>query len=72
MKKIWIRTQDGTELILCDYFRVRCHTSSLKCDIVTKDCITLGTYENEVRALEVLDMIMLNAGNTKFLCMPKK
>ena len=55
MNKIWIRTQDRAELMLCDYFRVLCYAGSLKCDIVTKNCLTLGTYQNEARALEVLD-----------------
>lgn len=54
--KIWIRTQDRTELILCDDFRMNFYTNS-RCDIVAYDNTILGIYQSEARALEVFDMI---------------
>lgn len=58
--KIWIRTQKKDELLLCNYLRVcQCRGSS-RCDIITKECTTLGTYKDKTRALEVLDMIEQN------------
>lgn len=54
---IWIRTQKKDELLLCNYLRVCQYRGSSRCDIITKECTTLGTYQDEARALEVLDMI---------------
>lgn len=73
MNKIWIRTQDRTELLLCDYLRVRYYRDiSSRCDIVTNDCLTLGTYQNEARALEVLDEIMKSIDVSPCYNMPEK
>lgn len=57
--KIWIRTLWKDKLFLCDNFWIFEYQNK-KCDIVTLICderITLGTYKDKARALEVLDMI---------------
>lgn len=71
---IWIRTQKKDELLLCNYLRMCQYSGSSRYDIVTKDCVVLGTYRDETRALEVLDMIEKHMFDSILIpfCMPEE
>lgn len=75
MNKIWVRTQDGDKLILCDDFLKYLDTYIMAILNVNKNQIfqTLGVYSTKERVLEVLNEIeeAMNSGETNVYHMPK-
>lgn len=78
--KIWIRTQNRENLLLCDNFEVACVGVNKKYVIRTfsdstydnSGTIILGIYKDKTRALEVLDEIMKSIDVSPCYNMPEK
>lgn len=52
---MWIRSQDKTKLMNCEYFTV--DNANVVIGMVSDNYKSLGTYSTEEKALKVLDMI---------------
>lgn len=56
---MWIRCQDLYTLIKCERLSVRLCVSKKHC-VIGDECVLLGEYPTEEKALKVLDQIQYN------------
>lgn len=56
---MWIRSQDLYTLIKCERLSVRQCASKEHC-VIGDECVVLGEYSTEEKALKVLDQIQYN------------